>query len=225
MILAVATLLLHSAAVPQAVASSATVFAAAQVSSAPAEAASASSPHANAPAGTAKEEAVEASTVFPAAEFDTDRVSYEPGRTTPEVVSGSHPINVIVVPVFPTTSELQGIEPADERARLKAEERRRNREWLALVVVQHSAATFDAWTTRRAVSSGGGTEANPLLKPFAGNGSIYAAIQAGPLVLDYVSRRMMHSEHPWVRHSWWVPQVVGSALSFGTGIHNLANVR
>lgn len=48
--------------------------------------------------------------------------------------------------------------------------------WLTLTIAQHSAATFDAWSTRRAISSGQGLELNPLLQPFAGNASLYAAI-------------------------------------------------
>src|SRR5882724_8129552 len=55
--------------------------------------------------------------------------------------------------------------------------------WLTLTIAQHGAATFDAWSTRRAISSGQCQERNPLLKPFAGNGSLYAAIQVGPTVL------------------------------------------
>jgi hypothetical protein len=138
------------------------------------------------------------------------------------MVSSSAPFTVLVVPVFPSLVESSGLEPAAVRAR---EERRRNREWLALAIAQHSAATFDAWSTRRAVSSGGGVEANPFLRPFAGNGSLYAAIQVGPVVLDYVGRRMMHSEHPWMRHTWWAPEAVGTALSLVSGVHNLSNVR
>ena len=32
-----------------------------------------------------------------------------------------------------------------------------------------------------------------MLRPFAANDSLYAAIQVGPLLLDYVGRRMMMS--------------------------------
>jgi hypothetical protein len=109
------------------------------------------------------------------------------------------------------------VEPAAERVRA---ERIRMRVWLALGAAQSAAATFDAWSTRQAIA-GGAHEINPMLRPFAGNGSIYAAIHAGPLVIDYVSRRMMASRHAWMRRAWWVPQAMGIAVSLGSGIHNL----
>ncbi len=100
-------------------------------------------------------------------------------------------------------------------------ERPSRRLWLTLTIAQHGAATFDAWSTRRVISSGQGQERNPLLRPFAGNESLYAAIQAGPTVLDYVGRRMMKSQHGWARHAWWLPQALGSAVSIASGVHNL----
>jgi hypothetical protein len=93
--------------------------------------------------------------------------------------------------------------------------------WLALTIAEHGAATFDAWSTRRAVSSGQGYEQNPLFRPFARNASIYAAVQVGPALLDYLGRRMMRSQHGWVRHTWWLPQVLGTAMSIESAVHNL----
>ena len=219
MILAVAALLLHSAAVPQIVASRAGSSSDAVGPSSNASNRISTSPSAANMSPTLPE--------FDPAEPEFDAgATYMPGRSALEEVSPSFaspatPVTVIVVPV-PALTETSGLEPAAERARA---ERRRNREWLALAIAQHSAATFDAWSTRRAVSSGGGVEANPLLRPFAGNGSLYAAIQVGPLVLDYVGRRMMHSAHPWMRHTWWAPEAAGTVLSFVSGVHNLSNVR
>ena len=94
--------------------------------------------------------------------------------------------------------------------------------WLALSIAQHGAATFDAWSTRRALSAGQYQETNPALRPFAGNSSLYAAIQVVPLVFDYLSRRMMTSQHVWMRHAWWVPQALSTAASLGSGAHNLS---
>src|SRR5579862_9443421 len=37
-----------------------------------------------------------------------------------------------------------------------------HREWLALMIAQHSAATFDAWSTRQAISTGRYGELNPM---------------------------------------------------------------
>lgn len=93
--------------------------------------------------------------------------------------------------------------------------------WLALSLVQHGAATFDAWTTQRAVDQGH-TELNPMLRPFAGNASIYAAIQVGPLLFDYLGRHMQRSEHHWMRQIWWLPQSLSTAASLCAGAHNLS---
>ena len=100
-------------------------------------------------------------------------------------------------------------------------EKARRREWMALAIAEHSAAGFDAWSTRRALATGDAQESNPMLRPFAGNPSIYAAIQIAPVLFDYVSRRMMNSEHGWARHTWWVLQAVSTATSLGSGAHNL----
>jgi hypothetical protein len=99
---------------------------------------------------------------------------------------------------------------------------RRRREWIALGIAQHGAATFDAWSTRQAISTGQYRELNPALRPFAENASLYAAIQVGPLVFDYLGRRMMTSQHSWLRHTWWIPQALSTAISLGSGAHNLS---
>jgi len=97
---------------------------------------------------------------------------------------------------------------------------RQRKIWYALMVTGHSAAAFDAWSTRRAVSGGYGRESDPLLRPFAHSGAMYAATQVSPAVMDYLGRRMMVSHHRLLRRFWWVPQVAGASLSFGAGIHN-----
>lgn len=93
--------------------------------------------------------------------------------------------------------------------------------WYVLTVVQHSAATFDAWSTRRIIESGQGHELNPLMRPFASSNGLYAAVQVGPGLLDYLGRRMMNSPRRWVRRLWWLPQVAGTAASLWSGGHNL----
>jgi hypothetical protein len=90
----------------------------------------------------------------------------------------------------------------------------RDRKWLALMIAQHGAATFDA--------SGRYRELNPTLRPFADNATLYVAIQVAPLAFDYVGRRMMTSQHAWMRHVWWVPQAVSTATSLGSGAYNLS---
>ena len=105
---------------------------------------------------------------------------------------------------------------------LRAENRSKQLAWKGLVIASSGAATFDAWSTRRAISNYGAQELNPMLKPFAGNGSIYAAIQVGPALMDFVGKKMMYSRHPWVRNMWWVPQSASFVSSIFCGAHNLA---
>ena len=93
--------------------------------------------------------------------------------------------------------------------------------WIALTVVQHGAAAFDAWSTRQSVTSGHGHELNPLMKPFAGSGAMYAAMQVAPLATDYWARRLMRSDHPTFRKLWWLPQVASSVGFTFSGIHNM----
>jgi hypothetical protein len=104
---------------------------------------------------------------------------------------------------------------------LLGEERHKDHLWMGFGIAAHSAATFDAWTTRRAITTVGAQEVNPLFKPFAGNASLYAAIQVGPLMMDYVGRKMLYSRHSWVRHMWWVPQSASVVGSLFGGVHNL----
>jgi len=94
------------------------------------------------------------------------------------------------------------------------------RTWIALSVLQHSAAVFDAYSTRQAIQSGA-TEQNPLLRPFASSPAIYAATQVCPLILDYAGRRMQLSHNSLIRRMWWVPQSTGAAVSIFSGVHNM----
>ena len=105
---------------------------------------------------------------------------------------------------------------------LRAENRRRELMWTGLTIAASGAATFDAVTTRRAISNSGAVELNPLLRPFAGNASLYAAIQVGPALLDFAGKKMMYSRLSWVRRMWWAPQSASFVTSLFCGAHNLA---
>lgn len=105
---------------------------------------------------------------------------------------------------------------------LREENRRNQRTWLGLVIAEHSAATFDAWSTRHAITTAGAQELNPLLKPFAKNASIYVAIQVAPVLMDFAARKMMYSHHSWVRRMWWAPQSASFVSSLFCGAHNLS---
>lgn len=105
---------------------------------------------------------------------------------------------------------------------LIAENRRKQMMWKGLVIASSGAATFDAWSTRHAITTSGAVELNPMLRPFAGNASLYAAIQIGPALMDFAGKKMMYSRHSWVRRMWWIPQSASFASSIFCGAHNLA---
>ena len=94
------------------------------------------------------------------------------------------------------------------------------REWIALAAAEHGAAAFDAYSTRQAIGRGA-VEADPMMRPFAGSPSIYAAIQIAPLALDYAARRLQRSQNPLLRKMWWLPQTGGTAMYLFSGVHNL----
>lgn len=121
----------------------------------------------------------------------------------------------------PVALPFQPVRPAPRRV---GETPRQRKTWYALMAVGHAAAGFDAWTTRRAVSSGYGQEANPFLRPFANSNAIYAATQMSPTFMDFIGKRMMVSQNPWIRKLWWVPQMAGASVSFYAGRHNLGVV-
>ncbi|HKQ87396.1 MAG TPA: hypothetical protein VJS43_11585 [Candidatus Acidoferrales bacterium] len=104
--------------------------------------------------------------------------------------------------------------------RIGVEEAPSRRNWLALSIIQSGAATFDAYATRQAIENGA-HEADPFMRPFANSSGIYAAIQVCPLVLDYTARHMQRSENPVIRHTWWLPQALGTGLYIFSGAHDL----
>ena len=114
------------------------------------------------------------------------------------------------------------VKPAYTRPR---ETRGQRVAWYALAVTGHGAAAFDAYSTRLAISGNYGTESNPLLRPFAHSGALYAATQVSPVVMDFIGKRMMVSENRWVRRMWWLPQAAGSGFSIAAGVHNLGVVK
>jgi hypothetical protein len=113
-----------------------------------------------------------------------------------------------------STIRVTPLEPA-KQDRVISAERPSRKSWLALSIVQHAAAGFDAYSTRDAV------EEDPLMRPFAGSPAMYAANQAGPLILDLVARRMQRGNNKFLRHIWWVPQSAAAADFVFCGVHNL----
>jgi hypothetical protein len=107
-------------------------------------------------------------------------------------------------------------------SQLRAENRRKELMWKGLIIASSGAATFDAISTRYAIATKGAVELNPLLRPFAGNASLFAAIQVGPALMDFAGKKMMYSRHSWVRRMWWVPQSASFVSSIFCGAHNLS---
>src|SRR5690242_14612938 len=159
---------------------------------------------------------------------NAEAVAFAPGRVVPEPVVAATPAPSAPAanPAFPAAIEPAPIVPVYrpfyEPPIRAVSDRRQNREWLALSIAAHSAAGFDAWSTRRVISSvPGAQEMNPFLRPFAGNASMYVVVQALPTVLDFVSRKMMTSRHDFLRHTWWLPQAVSAVISISSGVHNV----
>jgi len=93
--------------------------------------------------------------------------------------------------------------------------------WLALSTAEHSAATYDAWSTRRALAAGR-VEADPLMRPFAGSAALYPAIQLVPFGLDYLAHRLQRSSG-WGHRIWWVPQSAATVTFLFSGSYNIAH--
>jgi hypothetical protein len=91
--------------------------------------------------------------------------------------------------------------------------------WIALSIAQHAAATFDAYSTRMAITQGA-IEADPFMRPFANSSAMYAAIQVSPVVLDLAARHMQRSQNNLLRRTWWVPQSVATVMFLFSGVHN-----
>lgn len=114
------------------------------------------------------------------------------------------------------------IPEADEKryAIRPAESAPARRNWLMLSIVEHSAATFDAYSTRQAVSRGA-VEQDPLMRPFAHSPAIYGAIQVAPVLFDLLARHMQRSNYNFERRTWWLPQTASTGMSIFAGVHNL----
>jgi len=127
-------------------------------------------------------------------------------------------------PIVPSAAAqpFQPMKPVFTRPRETARQRKI---WYGLTIAGSSGAAFDAWSTKRAVVGGYGQESNPFLRPFAHSNAIYAATQVSPAVMDYLGKRMMVSQHGWLRKIWWLPQTAGAGMSFAAGAHNVGVVR
>src|SRR4029077_20445660 len=173
-------------------------------------------------------EAISASTSVAEAEFflPTATTSFDVA-TQPETESNEAlPEAPLPLPAVTAPTPIAFLNPGKPMtvsvAQLHTENRRQQLMWKGLVIASSGAATFDAWSTRHAITTSGAQELNPLLRPFAGNASLYVAIQVAPVLLDLAGKKMMYSRHSWVRHMWWAPQSASFVSSLFCGAHNLA---
>ncbi len=148
-----------------------------------------------------------------------------PSAPEPKVKSGTEVAsNEMIEPGYTSVqpgSSIKGVRMSVTRPSESAGQRKL---WYALTISGSTAAAFDAWSTRRAISGGYGTEGNPLLRPFSHSNAMYAATQVSPLVMDYIGKRMMTSQHKWMRNMWWLPQSAGTSFSLYAGVHNVRMV-
>ncbi|MCU1241517.1 MAG: hypothetical protein JWO71_2243 [Candidatus Acidoferrum typicum] len=143
----------------------------------------------------------------------------------PDGVNSSLAANLAGAAAVQTPRVTLSMQPVKQAYTRPREIRGQRIAWYTLAVTGHGAAAFDAYSTRRALSGGYGTEGNPFLRPFANSNALYAVTQISPAVMDFLGKRMMVSENRWVRRMWWLPQAAGSGFSIGAGVHNMGVVK
>jgi len=149
---------------------------------------------------------------------DANATAVDAGSVS-NVTPGVEPIE----PRYTPSTPISNVPPRAFTGRPNETSRQRKL-WYALSFTGASAASMDAWSTRRAITRGVGVEGNPMLRPFSHSGVLYAATQVSPLVMDFIGKRMMASQHPLLRKVWWLPQAVGSSVSISAAVHNVRMV-
>lgn len=212
MILAVATLLLQFQAVPAAISSGSNTATNSQTSTLALAAAASPAPAAKPIYVTSETES--SSSRMNVASVELVSENSKPGAVRPisfDTAQEGQTLSTIRIPEAQSSKE-----NAIERA-VNSPSRR---QWIALAIIEHGAAGFDAYSTRQAVGHGA-VEQDPLMRPFAGSPAIYLATQVGPVLFDLLARHMQHSEYPLVRRVWWLPQTLSAGVSIFSGVHNL----
>ena len=212
MILAVATLLLQFQAVPAAISSGSNTATNSQTSTLALAAAASPAPAAKPIYVTSETES--SSSRMNVASVELVSENSKPGAVKPvsfDTAQEGQTLSTIRIPEAQSSKE-----NAIERA-VNSPSRR---QWIALAIIEHGAAGFDAYSTRQAVGHGA-VEQDPLMRPFAGSPAIYVATQVGPVLFDLLARHMQHSEYPLVRRVWWLPQTLSAGVSIFSGVHNL----
>jgi hypothetical protein len=164
--------------------------------------------------------AVVVSTLFPAG----SNVAYQPGQTVATPIDSA-------MPEAPGATYSSSLPPGGGEPVMLVTQKKKRPEaagigvpkmWFVLGAMEHGAATFDAWSTRRNIMSGTMHETDPIMRPFANSNAMYAAVQVAPVLLDLLSKQMLRNSHSWVRKSWWVPQSASTVASILSGAHNVA---
>jgi hypothetical protein len=159
-------------------------------------------------------------TLFPAG----SNVAYQPGQTVVTPIDNANPE---APGAFSSSLLPGGGEPVMSVAAMKKKRPEAAgvgvpKMWFVLGAMEHGAATFDAWSTRRNIVEGTMHEADPIMRPFANSNAMYAAVQVAPVLFDLLSKQMLRNSHSWVRKSWWVPQSASTVTSIFSGAHNVA---
>ena len=169
--------------------------------------------------GTAPAQPAKILPAAPNPAFGTDATAETRGAGTEPLLAentggpseSSQALETLHVPQLPAakSTRILGVEAMPSR-----------RSWILLSIADHSAAAFDAYSTRYAVSRGA-VEADPMMRPFANSDGIYAVIQIVPVALDFMARRMQRSDSTLLRRTWWLPQSASTGLFLFSGAHNL----
>ena len=96
-------------------------------------------------------------------------------------------------------------------------------EHAALTAAAETFAMLDSHSTREVLSRGG-VENDPLFRPFAHSGTLYAAQTAETAGFAWLGWKMHHSGNPYMRRFWWVPQVAQIGLNMGGWRHNVGQL-
>jgi|SRR5882672_1014924 len=154
-----------------------------------------------------------------------------PAAPAPKIAADDYTIaagessSLAAEPIQPAAAIQPAIPPKAAMRGVRYEAPRQKVAWIGLSIVGHGAAGFDAYSTRRAISGGFGTESNPLLRPFAHSNALYVATQFSPALMDFLGHKMMTNRRGWVRKMWWVPQTAGAGISLTAGVHNMSLVK
>jgi hypothetical protein len=134
-------------------------------------------------------------------------IAAEPPAGSPELAA----LPVAPQPLISLAGKVERVSPS----------RKHTLAWRGLIFGEHSAAAFDAWSTRDSLRSGNGYERNPLIRPFANSSAIYPVLQIAPFGFDYLGHRFMRSNNGLLRRAWWVPQAASMTASLWCGARNV----